>query len=363
MKIEVKGKQYSGFMAMTAKISIDTLCNSFSLQSGPGVNAKIPFSIDDECVIYVDGEPVVTGFIEIINGYGDSSSAILNVIGRDKTCDLLDSSIGTLADIKPPMSLKRVVELVISHIGSDIDVQDMAGAFFDQGEDLIAPEPGDNAFEFLEKIARKKSVILSSNSEGDVVLYSANAKNIKASVINKPTDPGHNVLTYSFEYNKTQRFNRYESVGNVNINLLQLLGKIQPSKVVDQRGFVTDKSVREGRQFIIARENPGSSSSMSDRATWESDFRRARSRQYSATLSGYRNQVGDIWTPNTIIKVVDERAAIDDYMLINYVTFRFDQDGRKTELGLINKDAYKLKIAEPQEQKTGIQLLEQAYAE
>lgn len=362
MKIEVKGKQYSGFLAMTAKTTIDTLCNSFSLQSGPGVNAKLPFSIDDECVIYVDGEPIITGFIEIITGYGDVDSAVLNAIGRDKTCDLLDSSIGTLSDIKPPMSLKRVVELVIQHIGADIDVQDMAGAFFEQGEDLLAPEPGDNAFEFLEKAARKKSVILSSNSEGNVVLYSANAKTIRAGIINKPSDPGHNVLTYNFEYNKTERFNRYETVGNMNVNLLQLLGKIQPSKVVDQRGHVTDKAVREGRQFVIARENSGGTTTMGNRATWESDFRRARSRKYNAVVSGYRNQAGDIWTPNTIIKVVDERANIDDYMLINSVTFRFDQDGRKSEVELINKDAYKLKISEPQETKVGIAPIEDAYA-
>lgn len=366
MKIEVKGKQYENFLAMTAKTSIDTICNSFSIQSGPGINASLPFSLDDECVIYVDGEPVVTGYIEIINGYGDSSTAVINAIGRDRTCDILDSSIGTMPDIKPPISLKRIVELVITHIGSDIDVQDYSGAMFAQGEDLIAPEPGDNAFDFLEKIARKKTVLLTSNSEGDVVLYSANAPTIAAAVINDPNDDGHNVLSYSFEYDKTQRFNLYESVGNVNINLAALLGQINPQKIVDQRGFVTDKAVREGRQFIIARENPSSAGGLKDRATWEADIRRARSRKYAATLSGYRNQIGDLWSPNTIVKVVDTRARINSYMLINSVTFRFDSDGRKTELELINKDAYKVQISEPEEAKgktAGLEELENAYVE
>jgi len=351
MKIEVNGVRYSNFLEATADVRIDTLSNTFSFSSGPGGNGSLPFGMGSECAVYVDDERIITGHIEVISGRGSANDHQIDIIGRDLTGDIVDSSIGSLTDINAPIKLKRIVEIVIQHIGSDIDVVDLTGVSYNV-EDIIAPEPGDNAFTFLEKIARKKNVILSSNSDGDVVIQRAEGVDVKAKLVNRIDGKGNNIISYSFTYDDTGRFNRYEAIGNSNMNILALLGKQQPKKVVDQRGFITDRRMREGRQLIIASENPGSSPNMKERAEWEANIRKARSRVYSATLSGYRNQAGELWTPNTIVQVIDENAEINDRMLINAVTYRLDPDsGRTTELNLINKNAYSLEVAEPTSEK------------
>ncbi len=346
MKIEVKGKQYYGFTSATAIVKIDSLCNSFSFASGPGESLTIPFSRGDECIIYADGEQVVKGYVEIISGSGSSNSHVIDITGRDRCSDIVDSSLNAMKDIRPPISFKQIVEIIVSSIGSDLDVIDYTDVRFDKAEDLISPERGDNAFQFLEKLARKKNVILSSNSDGDVVIQNSIGKYVDAIILNSKGNPNNNVIQYSFSYDDTGRFNRYEVVGNQNINVISNLGSSIPRKVVNQRGFVIDSRIREGRQFVLATENPGSSSLMESRASWELNIRRARSRTYNAVVSGFRNQSGELWSTNTLVRVLDEHAQIDDIMLINSVIYRMEGSGRTCEVGLVNRDAYTLSQAE-----------------
>ncbi|HRI34651.1 MAG TPA: hypothetical protein PLD02_12940, partial [Saprospiraceae bacterium] len=220
MRIEVNGKRYLGFTDATADVRIDTLSNSFSFTATPSSNLKLPFALGDECVIFIDNEPIITGYIEIISGSGDESGSEITITGRDKTSDILDSSIGALSDISTPILLKRIIEIVIDHIGADIDVIDLTDAMFTKSEDIISPEPGDNAFEFLEKIARKKNVILSSNSDGNIVIQRSIGETVNAKLIHKIGGLNNNILRYNFSYDNTGRFNKYSSIGNLNICLL-----------------------------------------------------------------------------------------------------------------------------------------------
>lgn len=348
MKIEVKGRTYSGFTAATADVRIDTLCNSFSFSIGPGPELTIPMNRGDECVVTVDGEPIVKGYIEIINGSGDATSHTIDIIGRDRCSDLVDSTLLPIKDIKTPITLKRIIELVISSIKSDLEVVDLTGVKFEKSEDIIAIERGDGAFDFIEKLARKKQVILTSNSDGDVVIQQAAGRYIDAAIVNEKNGKSNNVISYGFSYDDTQRFNRYESLSNLNVNTLGTTPGILPDKATDQRGFVQDNKIREGRQLVLVSEKAGSSTNMTKRAAWEMNIRKARSRTYHAVIHGYRNQTGEIWTPNTIVRVRDSHAQIDDLMLINAVTYRIDEtNGMNVEISLVDKDTYTIEAAEP----------------
>ena len=41
---------------------------------------------------------------------------------------------------------------------------------FSDAEDLASPEPGENAFAFIEKYAKKRQVLLTSDSSGRIVI-------------------------------------------------------------------------------------------------------------------------------------------------------------------------------------------------
>ncbi len=355
MKIEIEdtGAQYTDFISATATISIDNLTNTFSFTSGIGKKIDLDFGIDNECVIYIEGERIITGHIEVISGRGGPDNSSIDIIGRDKTGDIVDSAIGSLDDIKAPITLKAAIEIVIAHIGADIDVVDFLKASFSKTEDLLAPESGDNAFDYIDKLARNKSAILSSNDEGNVVIQRNIGIDIDAHLINDVNGPNNNVLSYKFDFDHTNRFRKYLSISNSNIGLIDLILKAVTSKeAVNKQDFVLDGLSREGRQFVIAAENPGPASQQKERAQWESNIRKARSRTYTAKVNGFRNQTGEIWTTNTVVKVIDENAKINDRMLINSVTYRMDLvDGKTTEIKLVNRDAYTLEATEPQDDK------------
>jgi prophage tail gpP-like protein len=345
MKLEVNGNLYSGFLSATATISIDSLSNKFSFTSAPDVNSALPFSRGDECIVRIDGEAILTGYIEVISGNGDIGTHSIHILGRDRTSDLVDSSLLPIKDITPPITFKRIIEIVIQSIGSSLDVIDLTNSVFDKAEDLISIEAGDNAFDFIERLARKKNVIITSNSDGDVVIQNSIGKLSNADILNVIGNPNNNVVSYQFNYDDTGRFNRYEVVGQQNINVLSNLGSSSKKKVINERGRITDELIREGRQFVLTSENPGSGKMMGKRANWELNVRRARSRTYKAVVVGYKNQLGEIWTTNMLVHILDQHAKIDDIMLVNEVTYRLDSSGSTTELAFVNRDAY---IAEPE---------------
>ena len=171
MKLEVNGTPYEHFTSASAEIRLDALSNTFSFTAVSTEKTPLPFKGGEPCRVLVDDEAVVTGFIEIVSGSHDAGSHTINIQGRDKTGDLLDSNIGSLSDLKETITLKAIIEKVVANIGTTLTVIDEANPDpFNPAEDIQAPEPGDNAFQFLEALARKRQVLLTSNGDGNIVI-------------------------------------------------------------------------------------------------------------------------------------------------------------------------------------------------
>ena len=80
---------------------------------------------------------------------------------------------------------------------------------------------------------------------------------------------------------------------------------------------------------------------------------------YSATVHGYRTRDGELWNINRVVKVEDEFAGLDARLLINSVQFQLTEDtGRTTVLGLIDRNAYEMTLAEPIVDKMGLGLVD-----
>jgi prophage tail gpP-like protein len=353
VRIEINGIQYAGFVAANATSRLDTLSDTFAFEATSEEADPLPFRLGDACSVWVDDEKVLTGFVELINVDGDSESHMIDIQGRDKTADLLDSTIGALDDLKPPISLKRALERVIQNIGSSLSVVDLEGpALFNAAEDLASPEPGQNAFEFAELLARKRQVLLTSDAEGRLVIASSTGTKVDAWLRHRVDDDTNNVISYSTSYDSTGRFNAYKAINQLNAGSpLNLAGIISTDTVVDQTSkVVRDQQIRAGRQFVLVAESAFSAAEGEKRAKWERNIRRARGSFYSARVDGYRNQAGDLWAINTLVPVVDEYAGIRATMLVNSVNFTLEGDGgTSTTLGLVEEDVYSIAAAEPEE--------------
>lgn len=353
MRLEVDGVQYDNFEAATVESRLDAFGRKFSFATSSEDGVPLPVRGGESCKIYVDGDLVLTGAIDVVSGSGDSASHEITVEGRSLTSDLADSTLGVMSDLRPPITLKTIAERVIANIGSTLSVVDLVGAApFNSAEDLAAPESGDKAIEFLEKFARKRQVLLTDDEQGRLILARSTGASGSGFLVHRPDDRENNVLSYSFSYDGTNRFQRYLCVCQRNavpsslqtmIDLDAISGQVSP--------VVVDRGAREGRQLVISSESLFSAAEGAKRATWEANVRKARSQVYSAVVDGFRDQGGALWLVNRLVRVDDVFAGLDTVMLVNSVQFFLTEDGgSQTTLSLVNRDAYLLELSEPEKE-------------
>jgi prophage tail gpP-like protein len=349
MMLEVNGVQYTDFVSANCEIRLDALSNTFNFETVMTDGQALPFKGGDACKVIVDGETVLTGFIEVIDVDYDGESHSVNISGRDKTADLLDSTIDILGDIRgKELSLKVIIENVIAHIGADIKVIDEVGPpLFNGAEDIAAPEPGDNAFSFISKYAEKRQVLLTSNGDGNLVIATNSGIPTDGAIQHIIGAEDNNVMEGRYRYDLTGRYNDYQMSSGLNPVALNNAGETDLASVVDQGGGVFDTEIRKGRRLTLESKTSMSSTECTKRAFWEADIRKARGTVYFAKAPLFRvdGTKGKLWEINRIYQIVDDFIGKVEPMLCNSITFSFDLDGgRVTSLGFVGQNAYTLDL-------------------
>ena len=363
MMIEVAGIQYKNFVSANVTLNLDALSNTFSFEATAKDAKPLPFVGGEACKVFVDGELVITGAIELVNAEGDESSHRIDIQGRDKTGDILDSTLGVLSDIIAPITLKRICEIVVGHLGVDIKViDDVSPPRFEKAFDSIAPEPGVNAFSFLENLARKKQVLLTSDKDGNLVITRAENVELGAYLQNQVGDPNlaNNILSYQVAYDMTGRYNLYRSISQLDLVSASGSGGVSSASSLVNQGelaIARDDVIRKGRQFILVNESLFSGSQDVDRVKWEQKIREARGRVDTATVEEFRDSLNQVWKLNTLVQIKDDPAGINARMLLNTIEFNMDEDeGRTTRLTFVERDAYSLALREPVAEEFGLGL-------
>ena len=347
VQLRVNGTDYTNFTRANCEIRLDALCRTFNFEAVAPSGQSLPFKGGEECEVVVDGEKVLTGHIEVVSVNYDSRDHVIGVQGRSRSADLLDSTLDAVNDLRTDnLTLKALIEAVVDALGLNLTVVDEAQpAPYNAAEDLAAPEPGENAFAFIEKYARKRQVLLTDDADGNIVIASNSGQTAKGAVQHIIDASDNNVLRSSFSYDTTGRFNSYRISSGLNPVALNLAGDTDLASLVNQSGGVFDSEIRAGRQLVLISETPFSSGNCEARAKWEADIRKARGLAYSAAVHGFRvgGQSGELWTTNRVYQIVDDFVGKIEPMLCNSVTFAFDaQNGSETALGFVSQNAYTL---------------------
>lgn len=359
MRLIVGGHEYKDWVSASAEFRMDSLSDQFSFMATSKDAKPLPFVGGEPCEVVIDGEKVLRGFLEIVKADGDSKKHTISIQGRDITCDLLDSSIGDLADIQvsDKIYLHEIIETILKHLGSKLRVARNFNVSYMESENVFSSKSGENAFEFLEDIARRKQVFIVSTPEKDfdIEIIRASKEIVEGAflqhVIEGPgsNNQNNNILSYTMSYDDTKRFNSYEVVNNSAplASIFSILPVDVPSIVKNpaEPKPIIDKDIRPGRKLVVTGEYEGSPK---DRAKWERNIRRARGTTFIATVHGYRNQANELWKTNTLVLVKSQYAGINEMMLVSSVKFTLDTDkGRLTRISLVDKLAYSIELEEP----------------
>lgn len=352
--LEVNNEPFSNFTESEVTIALDTASGVFRFVAVSKTNIVFPIKEGDECRVIVDGKTVLTGFIDIVDGSYDTETHIVNIEGRSKTSDLIDSALEDSIDFLPPRTLESITKQVIAAAGiTDIDVPVEASGVepFGEGE-IESSSAGEQIFDILEKYARKRQVLITDNANGDIVYTRGSGIFSGAELINNPARRS-NIKSARWRNDNSERFNKYFVRSQQNVSGLFLAGITKAADVVDQKSQeAIDDQIRETRKLVINAENASDVDQATERAIWEANIRRTRAFSYSAVVQGHSHS-GGVWGKNELVNVDDIYARkngqpINAQLLINSVTFKENlTEGSTSAISCVVQDAYTVEASEP----------------
>ncbi len=351
LTVEINGQPFENFSSIEVRANIDTIARSFSIDAAATAIENYPIKPGDSVVIKSGNTAICTGYVDRTGvSYGPENHTI-SVTGRSKTADVVDSYL--VAESYNFNSIKDLTEWIliilnINRLKEKIDVINKAGlAGTKQIDTPIPVKSGDNAFEFLEGIARKVQVILTDDGDGNICLI-RNSGFSKASfgLNNKIDDKGgvNNIKRANASLDISNRYREYIVKAQQSTMQINLSGKnTEPAQIADQGGIAEDGNIRAGRTFVINAEKSMTDDEATDRALWQGNINRARSLTANVSVEGFTDTNDNPYDTGKLVEYDDDFTGISGEMLIDGIVMTYDEDrGSETKFRLIPPDAYEI---------------------
>lgn len=350
MQLQVNGQVYDQFTSISITRSMTAFSGNFTLYTSGNVYDSFPIPINSSVIVLINNTPVINGYVERISTTYDTGGHQITISGRDNTADLIDSTLGAVFTFSAPISLEDVTAHVLSYLGitgmnitteTDIDL-------FQVGE-IVSAELGETCFQFLQKCASKKQVIITTDGNGGV-LYTRSSTTPIASILDlSPTTPA-TIKTASLELDYTKRFNQYILHSQYNTAALSdnPVSDLSPKKATHVTASVTDDAIRPSRIYNFISDVSYTSDKAQQRCIWEANFRRAKSFKYTVTLQGFLTPIEKlVWKPNMLVTINDPVNVhqINSQLLTDKITYNQSiSGGSTTEIQFVQQDTFNLEL-------------------
>lgn len=335
-ELRVAGVTYGGWKRMEVQRSIEQMAGAFMLDmthKWPGVGNAPALREGLACEVLLDGDVVVTGFIDQFEPQIEKDNASIRVEGRDKTADLVDCSGIHKGGQWRNVKLVQIVTDLVKPFGLNVVLQDG----LDQGAAFttFALEDGESALNAIDRACRMRAVLCTSTPTGAVRLGHAGTDDSGATL-----EEGVNIERISCVHSWRERFSQIVVKG-------QVAGDdfTNGAAAAQQKSSATDAEINRYRPLIVMAEHGVSAAALSDRAKWEVAARMGRGKRGKVLVTGWRTgnngETGDLWTPNTLVRVVSGYCNLDKIVLIVGCQFLLtDQGGVQTELTFALPEAF-----------------------
>ncbi len=338
--LSVNGKIYRGWKSVRVERSIENVCGSFEIGTSErllandwvsGFDEGLLVDVGNECTLAVDGTPLVTGYVDDIAREIDASAHAVSISGRDKTGDLVDCSAVYKTGIFYNFDLAYIAQALLKPFKIGLFINTDLGAQFRK----VRIEPGESVFELLDRLARHRGVLLTTDGRGNLVITRAGVglntedANLKLTRISEVLVLGNNILSMRIERSQRDRYSEYTVKGQIPLN-----DNITPVYNDRLKAVAKNETIARYRPLIIVAEQPDYIARFNLRAKWERNVREGRSTRITVTVQGWQHADG-FWTPNRIVHLIAKPLGIEGGdLLIVSVTYTLDENGTRTEMSL-----------------------------
>lgn len=327
----IDGKRYEGWTALRITRSIESVCGEFNFEISAREFTdapRWPLRTGAKCTVEIDGEIVITGYIDAINPQFDGNGYSITLSGRDRAGDLVDCS----AIAKPGSWTQRSIEDIASELAKPFGISIVKRA--DTGEKVkrFALQQGETVFAAIERLARYRGLLAVSNAAGEVELIRPGEGANVAELVE-----GSNIIGGGATHDARDRYSDYivkgQASGDDNAN-----GKA----VSAVKAEASDPALGRYRPLLVIGEDQSTTASLRKRAAWEASTRAAKAQRATVSVPGWRTPGGQLWRPNQRVGVKSAFLLIEGSMLITEVSLAKDDRGTVTDITVTPPEAWSL---------------------
>lgn len=338
----VGGLIWKGWQEVSVIHSIDAVFGEFTLNltrgwPGAAQGNVPPIRVGADCHLTLEGQTVITGYINEVSLQTDSKGFDLRVTGRDRTALLFKGGV-----LNEPAEWKGLDALAIARaIAKPFGISVMASTDMGQSFGKFTCQPGATANRGIERLCRHRALYHHATRTGGLVLTNADAA--PSSGVTLRHGENGNVLTASYSSSLTDRHSEY-IVRNQSQGVDWSTGG---HSAITARA--TDFGVPQYCPRVIIPDEPGDAVAAKRLAVAQAALNAGRSRAVDYAVSGWRRTPdGTLWEINEKAIVRDVVADLSETMLIKRVAFTVKpEEAPLTNLTLVDPRAYSL-LAEPE---------------
>lgn len=338
-RLRIGDRDFEAWKEIKVTRGLDRLAGDFALRIAEARaprDADRPFAIRvfDPCEIRLGEDLVLTGHVDAVLPAMDRDQHEILVLGRSRTADLVDCQIEIEGGEFRNADLGAIARAICAPFGIAVVVEAPLGEPFD----IAAFERTETAFDFLERLARQRGVLLTDDAAGRLVIARAGETVAQGRVVQ-----GENLLAAIGELNGAKRFSRYvilSQLGSLSarVPLPFDAGQPEPEPPGGEAqpgilGLALDRDVSRYRPRVAMAEQALTAPQAEARALWQAAHAAGRGIRGRLTVPGWRQEDGAPWAVNQRLPCRVPWLRLDGDLLIASVSFTLTERwGRRTVL-------------------------------
>lgn len=334
--LNVSGQQWDGWTEMSLTRSLDAIAGEFDLTITTQWSEAAPRTIKEglPCLVSIGKETVLTGYIDDFIPSYDAENVSIRVMGRDKTGDLVDSSVVHKSGQWKGIRLEQLAREIAQPYGITVISETDTGEAFSS----VVLEQGETGFELLDRLAKQRGVLLTSNAAGQLVITRASKKRATVALV-----LGENILAARGRFSWRERASQYIVKGSSGAG--GATWDEQPAKVIGGRQVsIDDAEINRYRPKILVNEDSLTVGGASTRGDWYKARMMGEANTTEITVAGWRENgdTGPLWQTNLRVDIRDPIQNLDTTWLIKSVTLSEGDEGRIAVLALVPPESLDL---------------------
>ena len=333
LSLKVAGSSFEGWTSAQVTRSMEQLAGSFALTlAGRGAdNLPVVIGPGGDCQVSLDGEVVITGYIDRVRINYSKDSHELEVSGRDKSGDLVDCSAihdpGEWMDI----GLQEIAEQLCEPFGIAVMATDVGETFR-----KFRIETGETVFEAIDRACRMRGVIATADRNGGLRIGppETSSAGVRLAL-------GENIIAAAGLSSWTDRYSDYQVLSQQPGN-----DDIEAEEATHITATARDAVINRHRPLTILAEQSADQDETQERADWEARVRETRTREVSVTVQGWREagEGSPLWDFGRRTRLIDDFMGINRELLVAQVTQSLSSGGTTTKLKLLPVGAFERRV-------------------